>query len=354
MVPKDIPSVPTFQLVGHDGPIRAIRFSFDGTYCISGGNDRTVRLFNPLRQDPAYTTTTTQKSTTSSNLHHRQGKHIKDIPHALPIQTYSDGYTYPISAIEIDDTSNTLVAASDKTLVITDVITKKLKRRFQGHTGRINSVACSSSASTFLSASYDGTVRIYDGRSFSPEPIQILSEAKDSVSCVKIFQQEQGGSNTGNGMAEIVTSSVDGKLRTYDLRKGIMRVDDFGQDTILTHVSQTHDSLCYIVSTLDDTIYIIEKSSGTLLNTLLGGHRTGRYAIECTPTANDKYIVSGSENGDTVFYDFVTGKVIQSLQGHTRATCTVATHPKLDKSSCTITGSYDGRALVWTDGLLDV
>ena len=56
----------------------------------------------------------------------------------------------------------------------------------------------------YASASYDATVRLWDARSRSKEPLMILDQAKDAVTCVA------GGRE---GEAKIVTSSVDGKVR---------------------------------------------------------------------------------------------------------------------------------------------
>ncbi len=48
-------------------------------------------------------------------------------------------------------------------------------------------------------------------------PIQVLSEAKDSVSAIHIHEHE------------VLASSIDGKLRNYDLRMGMCTVDDVGR-----------------------------------------------------------------------------------------------------------------------------
>ena len=334
----NLPSAPKARCVGHEeGPIRAIKFTSDGKYCITAGHDRTVRPWNPLRIDPTYEHANPIPATARSTIY------MESLPHALPSQTYCDGYTYPISAIDIDNSSSTLLSSSNKTLVVTDALTRKVKKRFQGHTGRINSVVCSSEGTIFLSASYDGTVRIWDGRSFSttPVPVQTLTDARDYVSSVTVLEKK-------NDLCEIVTSSIDGKLRTYDVRRGLMNEDDLGTNVALTCFAHTSDSLCGVISCLNGAIRVTERSTNTSLNTCFGGYTAGKYSLECQVTSDDQFVVSGSEDGSVVFYDFASGRVVQTLKGHGRTECTVAVHPSRENSSVIVSGSYDGSAVVWT------
>lgn len=352
---RNLPSTPSTRLVGHDGPVRAVKFSRDGKYCITAGHDRTIRLFNPTRIDPAFPFKAASKSSNIyGSVHSSSGVEMEAIPHALPIQVYSDGHTHPISSIDTDQSSTTLLSSSNQTLVVTDVITTKLKRRFQGHSGRINTVACSSDGGIFVSGGYDGTVRIWDGRSFNSNPVQVLGEAKDSVSCVVVLDGDNGA---GGEVAQIVSTSIDGCMRTYDVRKGSLHVDKFGHDhdttgstAALTGIAFTSDLLCSAVSSLNGAIHVLERSTGALLNTCHGSHQAGNYALECAITADDQHIVSGSEDGAAVLYDFETGQLKQRLEGHLRPTCSVACHPKREHSSMVITASYDGDAVVWSNG----
>ncbi len=302
----------------------------DGKYCLTSGQDRTIRLWNPVRRDPA-TSLYAKKSSPPS------------IPHALPIQVYRDGHTHPISAISVDDKSTTIVSSSEKTLVVTDAISKKLKRRFHGHTGRINAVECSSGAETFLSGSYDGTVRIWDGRSWSNDPIQILSDAKDSVSSLKVIQTDT--------LSEIITASIDGTIRTYDLRKGMLRCDDFGSQAAVTSLALTSDNLCLAAASLDGNIHVLERSTGQIMQSISSTPQKSdrKYAIHCDISADNFYMLYGSEKGDATLFDLVGGTQQQTLHGHNRPTCSVACHPQKDLTSIVLTASYDGRGIVWAN-----
>lgn len=67
--------------------------------------------------------------------------------------------------------------------------------------------------SVIVSGSYDATVKFWDCKSHSVKPIQVLEEARDSVSSLHVVGYE------------IVTGSVDGRMRVYDLRMGMKFVD---------------------------------------------------------------------------------------------------------------------------------
>lgn len=133
----------------------------------------------------------------------------------------------------------------DKTLFLWDVATARTLRRWAGHAGRVNAVGLggeggqvvvsgeprSEKYSSGVQAeeghalitgwrlgSFDATVRLWDCKSPSTKPIQIFEEAKDSVSTLHVAGHE------------IVVGSVDGRMRTYDLRMGIVYVDVIGRE----------------------------------------------------------------------------------------------------------------------------
>lgn len=71
--------------------------------------------------------------------------------------------------------------------------------------------------SVIVSGSFDATVKFWDCKCHSTKPIQSLEEAGDSISSLHVVGHE------------IVTGSVDGRMRVYDLRMGMRFVDVFGR-----------------------------------------------------------------------------------------------------------------------------
>jgi mitogen-activated protein kinase organizer 1 len=208
---------------------------------------------------------------------------------------------------------------------------------------------------------------LWDGRSNNHRPIQTLKEAKDSVTAVHILQ------------FCIRTASVDGCVRTYDIRKGVLQCDDCHSPiTGLAHSSKERDRTYLAVSCLDGTIRVKPddesqdgfSSSGSKPSELVvplicrDRHTAGRFGLECCFSADASIVVSGSEDGRAVLYDVKSDTpqrisvrkqqqdaavVLQELVGHTAPTCSVAAHPKSERNDVMITASYDGDCVVWAN-----
>ena len=106
----------------------------------------------------------------------------------------------------------------EKQVFLWDVSTARTLRRWAGHFGRVNCVDFGGEGdSVVVSGSFDATVRIWDSRSQSTKPLQVLEEARDSISSLKV----EGW--------DIIVGSVDTTIRVYDLRMGIVCADLLGR-----------------------------------------------------------------------------------------------------------------------------
>lgn len=329
-----------------------LSFTADGKYCLTAGSDRSLRLWNPSRLDPAYPPAALTHASDTEDVP------VAALPRALPIQVYEDGIRHNPTALAANDDSTRILVASDKTAVLLDSITAKVLRQWHGHTAVINSVAIA--ADVFATASYDATVCLWDGRSNNHRPIQTLKEAKDSVTAVYIMQDI------------IRSASVDGCVRSYDVRKGIMHCDDYHSPvTGLAHSGSEHERPYLAISCLDGAIRVklddedrassITSSDVKLAVPLIcrDRHTAGRYGLECCFLADASAIVSGSENGRAILYDVPTkwqrggrpqsAAGLRELLGHSASTCSVAAHPKPERNDVIITASYDGDCVVWSN-----
>jgi mitogen-activated protein kinase organizer 1 len=77
--------------------------------------------------------------------------------------------------------------------------------------------------------------------------------------------------------SKILTGSVDGKIREYDLRAGQLTMDTLGEAT--TSVTYTRDGQFVVASCADATVRLIDTHAGELLNEFKG-HTTKDYCVE--------------------------------------------------------------------------
>jgi mitogen-activated protein kinase organizer 1 len=225
------------------------------------------------------------------------------------IQTYT-GHGYEVLSLAISSTNaNFLSAGGDRNVFLWDVATAKTLRRFggnQGHTARVNTVEYGAGESVIVSGSFDASVRIWDIKSNSSKPIQVLDEAKDSISAVVVREHE------------ILTGSVDGRVRNYDLRMGRCTVDVLAAP--VTSLSPMRDGRGYLVGTLDGTVRLMDMRDGACL---MGykGHANDEYRVRSGFGDRERYVLSGTEkpqgeagDGEVVVWDTLTGTVMERVQ----------------------------------------
>ncbi|KAK9798539.1 hypothetical protein WJX73_000934 [Symbiochloris irregularis] len=173
--PTELPRTETACLQGHEGPVYAVRFNTTGTYCLTGGKDRTIRLWNP-----------------------HKGVHIK---------TYT-GHGYDVRDIAVSsDNSKLASCGGDRNLFLWDVASGRIIRKFRGHDGVVNAICFGPGDGILVSAGYDQAVRIWDCRARSFDAMQSMKPFADSVTSVCLTDR-----------AAIVAGSVDGTIRRFDVR----------------------------------------------------------------------------------------------------------------------------------------
>lgn len=144
-----------------------------------------------------------------------------------------------------------------------------------------------------VSGSDDTSVRVWDVRSRSSAPVMVLSEARDAVSVVAIANE-----------VEIVAGSVDGRVRSYDVRTGKCTVDRLPAP--VTGLRLTRDGRAMAVATLDDRVRMLERVEGKMVQAFpkekeeqqqQGPHFGGREGGKSASTTTTTTTTIGNGNG---------------------------------------------------------
>jgi mitogen-activated protein kinase organizer 1 len=209
------------------------------------------------------------------------------------VNKYS-AHGYEVLSIDVNTDNDKFVSTGgDKTVFVWDVQTAQTVRRFTGHSGRVNrGVFGGDGDSAIATGSFDGTVRIWDLKSNAYKPIMTLDDAKDSITDVAIFE------------GEILAASVDGRIRSYDLRTGMCQADVIGYPCTSLAVSKKGTEL--LVSSLDSTVRLMDRTNGELLKAYKDDAFVNKdLRVKSTLGLNDSVVLSGSDDGMIFAWDIM-------------------------------------------------
>ncbi len=231
------------------------------------------------------------------------------------------------SAAYSPDGTRVVTASWDGTARIWDAATGKEIRRLEGHSEMVRSAAFSPDGTRVVTAGVDGTARIWDAGTGK----EIRRLGGHSASLWSAAFSPDGTS--------VVTGSEDGTARIWDAATGkeIRRLE--GHLNSVLSAGFSPDGTRVVTTGVDGTTRIWKAATGKEIMLLAGGLGGGRSAAF---SPDGQTIVTAKV--EAVIWDAATGKEIMRLTGHSASAWTAAF--STDGMSV-VTASLDRTARIW-------
>jgi WD40 repeat protein len=203
-----------------------------------------------------------------------------------------------------------------------------LIRDLRGHTGAVTACAVTADGRRVVSASDDGTLRVWDLE--SGRGLATLAGHTGAVTgCVV----------TPDGR-RVVSASLDGTLKVWDLESGRALATLQGHTDWVNACAVTADGRRVVSASDDRTLKVWDLESGRALSTLQG--HTG-WVNACAVTADGLRVVSTSRDRTLKVWDLDSGRALATREGHTDAVrgCAVTADGRV------VSASNDGTLKVW-------
>jgi WD40 repeat protein len=167
----------------------------------------------------------------------------------------------------------------------------------------------------------------------SPKPLRLVrtwKAHKSPITSLAFFPDGQ----------RLLSASWDGTVRIWKVNDGT-KMDELSLGRPIRFATLSPDGQLLAISTYDPTIQLWQFSDKTLLRTL---RRHKDWVHEVVFSPDGKFLISGSKDGTVKVWQVWDGSLVRTLSGHSKPVVTVALSPD---GQFIASGSEDSTVRVW-------
>ena len=287
-------------LEGHVGPVNSVAFSSDGKILATGGEDRTVKLWDVTTKQNI--TTLEHRDTVFSVVFSHDGTTLAsgagstaelwDIATETSIATL-EGHGNTVFSVAFSSDEVTLATGSwDGTVKLWNVTTRANFATLEGHAGPVDSVAFSSDEVTLAAGSWDASVKLWDVA--TQQNIATLEHA----SRVGYTFRVPSVSFSPDG-AILATGTEEGTLKLWDIVTETSIVTVEGHTNFVNSVVFSPDEITLATGSWDGTVKLWDIPTGANFATL--GQRDRVFSVVFSP--DEITLAAGLEDGTVTLWD---------------------------------------------------